>query len=242
MLALNLMRDEKLCAMCGKIKPRTEFFTSAPSTRSRDGLQAECKSCGRASRKDYYRKVVSETARCTAGMKLNLIRGQRWCGNCGELKPIENFSMRSAANGYPASECKDCAKIRSNNWYHDNTERSLSSNRINVLRNKVVLKLGSRCANPNCLVPGGCRDLRALQIDHVNNDGAEERKRVGGSTGPKGGQRALPRSKMEAIYTLAFEDNEGRYQLLCANCNVIKEHERRQEKYRQRREARRAAS
>jgi len=42
------------------------------------------------------------------------------------------------------------------------------------------------------------------------------------------------REQKAAIYTLALEDVEGRYQLLCANCNVIKDHERRQEKYRQR--------
>lgn len=88
----------------------------------------------------------------------------------------------------------------------------------------------------------GCTDIRALQIDHVNNDGAEERRKIGGAFGPKGGQMPLSRHKMQAIYLMALEDAEGRYQLLCANCNVIKEHERRREKYRKRREANHAAA
>ena len=78
--------------------------------------------------------------------------------------------------------------------------------------------------------------MRALQIDHVNNDGAEERRKYGIGVGPKGGQLPIPRTNAAAIYALALADTEGRYQLLCANCNVTKEHERRQEKYRQRRE------
>jgi hypothetical protein len=76
----------------------------------------------------------------------------------------------------------------------------------------------------------------------VNNDGAEERKKYGMRQGPKGGQQPLSRVDAAAIYRLALEDTEGRYQLLCANCNVIKEYERRQEKYRQRREVSLAAS
>jgi hypothetical protein len=154
------------------------------------------------------------------------------------MKPVEQFSMRTKASGRRLSECKECAKKRSKEWYHDNTERSLASNPITILRQKVIEKFGARCANPSCLVPGGCADVRALQVDHVNDDGAEERKKLGVVVGPKGGQRPLHRHNAAKIYQMALEDTEGRYQLLCANCNVIKYRESLEKRLRERRERR----
>lgn len=61
--------------------------------------------------------------------------------------------------------------------------------------------LGHACAR--C----GFSDLRALQIDHVNGDGAKERGRN------------------QAFYKRILADDGGRYQILCANCNWIKRHE-----------------
>lgn len=245
-MPLNLVREQKLCRVCGLIKPQTEFHVA--SGRSRDGFRNICKQCKslESSEARRVRKEESAQSKCCAVIQLNLLRGQKFCCACRKYKSVEDFSMRTALHGHKktlqrSSTCKECSTKRSKDWYYANTERSLSTNRINILRNKVVLKLGARCANPACLVPGGCTDLRALQIDHVNNDGAEERKKYG-ALGSRGGQQPLPRSKMQAIYLLALEDTQDRYQLLCANCNVIKEHERRQEKYRQRREANRAAS
>lgn len=78
-------------------------------------------------------------------------------------------------------------------------------------REDVIAKLGGRCASSSCLVPGGCIDARVLQVDHVHDDGASD------------GTRNDPR----ALFHKVMADNSGRYQLLCANCNVTKEHERR---------------
>lgn len=56
-------------------------------------------------------------------------------------------------------------------------------------------------------------DIRALQIDHINNNGAEERKSLGGQkfSGWK-------------FYKYLIDNNypDG-YQTLCANCNMIKQ-------------------
>lgn len=243
---------EKLCNRCRETKPATDFYVL------RSGRTApECKQCcrdrarahristgeaGLAKRRASYaahkeERVVSLPS---PGMRLNLIRDQKRCATCLHVKPITCFSLR-ADKKCRAFECRECSAKRSSEWYYANTERSLSTNKINVLRSKVILRFGARCANKNCLVPGGCTDVRALQIDHVHNDGAEERRKYG-VAGPRGGQTPLPRSKMQAIYQLALEDTEGRYQLLCANCNVIKEHERRKEEYRRRKAARLATA
>lgn len=54
----------------------------------------------------------------------------------------------------------------------------------------------------------GFDDARALQIDHINGDGYEERAKHGGST-----YRAILKK---------LRDGSKDYQTLCANCNAIK--------------------
>jgi hypothetical protein len=67
-------------------------------------------------------------------------------------------------------------------------------------------KLGGVCQK--C----GFEDHRALQIDHVNNDGYIDR---------------VYTNKLNAItrYRYIMADTSGKYQLLCANCNFIKKYE-----------------
>lgn len=66
--------------------------------------------------------------------------------------------------------------------------------------------LGGEC------VRCGFDDIRALQIDHVNDDGHEEK---------------VPR---DAQYYKKVATNKGnRYQILCSNCNQIKRCEHRDE-------------
>lgn len=62
--------------------------------------------------------------------------------------------------------------------------------------------LGDKCAR--C----GISDQRVLQIDHVNGDGAAERK-----SGVRGTRRLLAHIRKRGT---------SGYQMLCANCNWIK--------------------
>ena len=71
------------------------------------------------------------------------------------------------------------------------------------LRIEILDTLGGKCKE--C----GFSDYRALQVDHVNGDGAEDRK--------NGMGRNHTRQVIES-----FLNNENKYQLLCANCNWIK--------------------
>lgn len=86
------------------------------------------------------------------------------------------------------------------------------------LKDKAYIRLGNKCSNPACQwlnLDGtrGCTDRRCLQIDHVNDDGSEERKIEGYYT--------------DKVYLSVLDDEEGRYQLLCANCNWIKRNQNR---------------
>jgi|SRR6267142_272142 len=80
------------------------------------------------------------------------------------------------------------------------------------LRDKILLKFGGRCNSLKCKWLNddgsiGCTNEKCLQIDHVNNDGHIEKKE---------------RKSLFSFMKKVLEDNEGNYQLLCANCNWLK--------------------
>ena len=89
---------------------------------------------------------------------------------------------------YKYGECANCSRKRN---------RSLSYRR----RLDVIEALGPKC------VDCGYTDIRALEIDHVYNNGAEHRKTGRGSS-----------------YYKSMLDNLEDYQVLCSNCNQIKRH------------------
>ncbi len=80
------------------------------------------------------------------------------------------------------------------------------------MRADILQKLGGRCSNPACQwlnADGtrGCIDERCLQVDHVHGGGKKELSKY---------------VSRQAYYRQVLADTEGKYQLLCANCNWIK--------------------
>ena len=75
------------------------------------------------------------------------------------------------------------------------------------LRSAVLELLGNKC------VKCGFSDPRALQIDHVNGGGMQERRDLKHKGSGK---------KYHNVVIKSVLNKEGRYQLLCANCNWIK--------------------
>lgn len=98
-------------------------------------------------------------------------------------------------------------------WRKANKPKRAAHHRVWVhkLRESIIRKLGGKCSNPACQwlnADGsrGCTDVRCLQVDHVFNDGSKERKEF----------------TQIALWNKILADTDGRYQLLCANCNWIK--------------------
>lgn len=75
-----------------------------------------------------------------------------------------------------------------------------------ALRQETFKQYGQSC------VECGFSDQRALQIDHIDNNGAEERKALGGQNF----------SGWRFYRWLKEQGWPGGYQTLCANCNTIK--------------------
>lgn len=74
------------------------------------------------------------------------------------------------------------------------------------LRTQALERYGTECKN--C----GFSDTRALQIDHINNDGGKERRGLGGQNF----------SGWRFYHWLKQQGWPDGYQTLCANCNMIK--------------------
>ena len=99
----------------------------------------------------------------------------------------------------------------SKNYHKDHKEYRNKYQReyFRFLRVKVIEKYGSKCANPYNLNHGDfLNDIRCLHIDHINSNGAQERKEI----------------RLSVYLKKVLADKEGNYQLLCANCNFIKKH------------------
>ena len=101
-------------------------------------------------------------------------------------------------------------------WYRDNRAAKVEAVRqIGFeLRLETLSLLGSKCRE--C---GYDKDLRALHVDHVNDNGADERRRIGMGN-------VLRKYIRDQILAGSKE-----YQLLCANCNLIKGADRKGVKY-----------
>jgi hypothetical protein len=75
-----------------------------------------------------------------------------------------------------------------------------------LYRRKLIELYGGECKR--C----GFLDWRALQIDHINDDGSAERKSL---------------TSASNFYLRIMKNiNRDKYQVLCANCNWIKKYER----------------
>ena len=84
---------------------------------------------------------------------------------------------------------------------HPERYRAQSRKAKKKLKDSVFAKYGNKCEG--C----GFTDIRALTLDHVRNNGAEERKAIG----------------ERGVYRRALEEGHAcDYQILCMNCQFIK--------------------
>ncbi len=107
---------------------------------------------------------------------------------------------------------KEKAIINNREWRHKNAEHVALKKREE--RAKLKETVLSHYSNQTmCCLNCGFNDIRALQLDHINNDGAKERKELFGDRTKAG----------TTFYRWIRQQNfpEG-YSVLCANCNIIK--------------------
>lgn len=137
--------------------------------------------------------------------KIRLAKGL--CGGCGARPPREGKGKCEKCSLFATRHQKlvdrpKCKKEENRLLRTRETYRKIKQRKLNL-----ILELGGGCCK-RC----GFSDPRALQVDHVNGDGWLERKK-------KVVVRVLP----DNLIIQGFR--EGKYQLLCCNCNWIKRDE-----------------
>jgi len=101
---------------------------------------------------------------------------------------------------------KDVLRNKRYQYYLENKEKIHHQNKLwqrknrKELKQKVVDGYGGKC------VCCGEKEIKFLEIDHIHNDGAKDRKRFVGPT-------------QFYVYLIKNEYPKDRYQLYCANCN-----------------------
>jgi hypothetical protein len=110
------------------------------------------------------------------------------CPRCERLLPVSEYGLEPDRRDGLTPVCLPCHRIAVNAGYRKQ-------------RDRVLEHLGSRCRQ--CSYSA---DVRALQIDHRNGDGAQLRRTMS------------PNRLLRDV----LNDDGTRYQLLCANCNSIK--------------------
>lgn len=141
------------------------------------------------------------------------------CYCCGVMKDINLFNKNSSKKDGYQEECRECRRIYRRDFYkkHYNPHprpRLYSDKEENRSLKLQVLTHYCDGNTPRC-VNCNFTDIRALTIDHINNNGAEDRKK----TGRRGGDPFY-----RLLRKLGYPSG---YQVLCANCNTIKEIDRR---------------
>lgn len=130
------------------------------------------------------------------------------CTECDPLCRGCETGRRNSASHY----CSTCQASRRREWYKNDPEnraKRLASNKAgnDALRLEVLMAYGHACACPGCYII----EAEFLTLDHVDNDGAAERK----ATGLFGGIQFYR-------YVRSLGCPRDRYQLLCWNCNLAK--------------------
>lgn len=125
------------------------------------------------------------------------------CYRCRQVKPKEDFSNCNSKGGRESRDFKSgyCRPCQSKMVVDGRAKKRVEQRKL------IVEAYGGKCCK--C----GFDDYRALVIDHVNDDGHEERR--SGLKHPNEFYRHIIKSN--------FPPN---YQVLCANCNTIKEFDR----------------
>lgn len=152
--------------------------------------------------------------------KITVIDGHKVCKKCGVNKDKDLFGLcydPRYNKKYIKSRCKECEKTATYKWRKDNVmANKMIDRRYNDKLKETILSHYGRDGKAVCIWCG-FGDIKALCLDHINDNGAEERRSMG--------------SKFFAgkiFYQHLIKNNYPLgYQTLCANCNLIKECNRR---------------
>ena len=176
------------------------------SRNRKDGIDSQCRDC-RAEYRRARRAAKPKPPELPAGMKR--------CPACGETKGVGEFGKNQSTKDGLQAWCRDCQA----KYYKANREAILAyqrryqedheimyRQRYHRIHTKVLNLYGGMCAE--------CGSPDRLELDHINNDGAQDRINLFGD--PRAGGQSF------YLYLLKLGHRRKDLQILCHPCHRIK--------------------
>lgn len=159
--------DSKFCRDCQEHRPVAEF---SANRRSRDGLAFYCRKhlADRSARSRDARRGHPRAHRFTPA-DLDVPAGHKWCPDCGDVKPFEEFPRTVASRTGRATYCLPChnargqasrAKAGGSRTYHLSRRYGITAAEADLM----LERQGGLCAI--------CGAAPAAHVDHDHETGA----------------------------------------------------------------------
>ncbi|CCG03550.1 endonuclease VII domain-containing protein [Blastococcus saxobsidens] len=160
----------KFCRDCGVHRPVAEFSNNR---RSRDGLAFYCREhlAERSARSRDARRLQPRKNRL-APSELRIPEGYKWCPDCAEVKPFEQFPRTVASRSGRATYCLPCHNLRG----HKSREKVGGARTYHLTRRYgiTVQEADAMLASQD----GKCAICRTAPAAHVDHDHATGRVRA----------------------------------------------------------------
>lgn len=130
-----------------------------------------------------------------------------YCPKCRQTKPVDAFTKSANRKSKYHGHCKACKAAFAKEWArnHRETVNAKARDYGQRMRRKMLEVYGGKCA---CC---GETEEKFLALDHVNGGGTAHKK--------GGGVNCKP---IAIIIKREGYPQDGRYQVLCHNCNMAK--------------------
>lgn len=201
-----MQEKTKLCSLCNKRKELSLFYKHK---YTKDKRQTYCKKCysdqpkpSAEKNKENFKKTIAYST----GKKTKL------CILCLKRIKVEKFpKQRTNRDGYHPY-CRKCISEKRKNKLSDRKTYLEYTKKIRLKKKHIRLEV-IKYYSKNKLECNCCKEKEYifLTIDHINNDGAKHRKKIG-----LGGGRLA-----QWLYRNKFTSG---FQILCFNCNLGKYH------------------
>ena len=156
---------QKFCPDCRQDLPAAEFTRNG---RSRDGLAFYCRTCANIRSEASRRKRLGPRRFRVRPRDLVVPDGHKWCLECGEVKPLDQFPRnKSQRSGY-MTYCKPCHNAigRRDKEKHGGARNYHLRRRYGITAehfDRMFAEQDGRCAI--------CREAPAEHVDHDHETG-----------------------------------------------------------------------
>lgn len=137
---------------------------------------------------------------------------RRHCTKCGANKSKDDFYSKKSGKDGLAAECKACSQLRTSTRYKAKYDEIRVKDNEYAKWKRIVIKdaVFQKYGGYVCACCGEA-ERSFLTLDHIDNDGAEFRRKLVGSQARGGGY-------VTYRYLVSHGFPKG-FQVLCANCN-----------------------